>query len=601
MFGMDEEFPTAPPEPTAEELKTQKADEAKAAFTQRQLEWESQQREWAAEQAAADEVYEEFDQYAGGGAYGSCPSPGLHGKSGFKDLQTKATTKAKGGDKEAKPYKATAGGKKPSSEEGKGSTKRVEKKDEAGLKRADSASSDGGQKVELQRPGTKAVQQAMEAALLERQGSAAKPRLSLVTVGHVDAGKSTLMGHLLFEIGEVSQKVMHKYEKLSREAGKASFSYAWVMDEQEEERSRGVTIDVGMKAFETPTKSVTLLDAPGHRDFIPNMISGAAQADVAVLVVDSAEGGFESGFDSGGQTKEHAQLLYSLGIKQVVVAVNKLDMVAWSEARFKEIQGKVQEFMIKQGFREKALRYVPVSGLSGENLLKRSEEQLTAWYKGPTLFEAIDTFKEPSREMESPLRLCVTDVYKSDSLGNSFAGKIEAGAISKGDRVRLAPTSQVVTVKGLEIEGVPVKWAFAGDNVDVGFTGAELNAIGLGFVACDPANPVTAAKRFEAQVVVLDIQRPLLKGSPLVFHSQSAETAASFSKLISLVDAKGEPSGKKPRCLTAGVTANVEIKIDKSFPIEDYASCKPLGRFMLREGGHTVALGVVTAVKGKHK
>jgi len=182
-------------------------------------------------------------------------------------------------------------------------------------------------------------------------------------------------------------------------------------------------------------------------------------------------------------------------------------------------------------------------------------------------------------------------------VGTSFAGKIEAGAIAVGDRILLAPTNTVVTVKGLEIEGVPHKWAFAGDNVDVGFTGAELNAIAQGFVACDPSNPCQVSKRFEAQVVVLEITKPLLKGSPLVFHSQSAEYPAAFSKLISTISRKGEALGKKPRCLTAGVTANVEIKMDRSFCVEEYASCKPLGRFMLREGGHTICLGIVTKVK----
>jgi len=235
----------------------------------------------------------------------------------------------------------------------------------------------------------------------------AKEAINLIVIGHVDSGKSTLMGHLLFQLGQVSQKIMHKYEQESRKLGKQSFMYAWLLDETEEERERGITMDVGQNRFETDHRVVTLLDAPGHKDFIPNMISGAYQADVAVLVVNATTGEFEAGFESGGQTREHALLVRSLGVSQLCIAVNKLDTVDWSHERFNNIRDKLKVFLTKQaGFRESDLNFIPCSGLTGENLTKVSSSQtLKSWYQGPTLVEVVDTMKTPVRDIDKPFRL----------------------------------------------------------------------------------------------------------------------------------------------------------------------------------------------------
>jgi len=250
----------------------------------------------------------------------------------------------------------------------------------------------------------------VKAELEKRQGG--KQLLNLVVIGHVDAGKSTLMGHML-------------YEQESKKAGKASFAYAWVLDETGEERERGVTMDVGMTKFETTTKVITLMDAPGHKDFIPNMITGAAQADVAVLVVDASRGEFEAGFETGGQTREHGLLVRSLGVTQLAVAVNKMDQVNWQQERFQEITGKLGHFLKQAGFKESDVAFIPTSGLSGENLITRSQSsELTKWYKGLCLLEQIDSFKPPQRSIDKPFRLCVADVFKGKC---SFYGAVHSG------------------------------------------------------------------------------------------------------------------------------------------------------------------------------
>ncbi|XP_036269492.1 HBS1-like protein isoform X4 [Pipistrellus kuhlii] len=288
----------------------------------------------------------------------------------------------------------------------------------------------------------------VKAELEKRQGG--KQLLNLVVIGHVDAGKSTLMGHMLYLLGNVNKRTMHKYEQESKKAGKASFAYAWVLDETGEERERGVTMDVGMTKFETTTKVITLMDAPGHKDFIPNMITGAAQADVAVLVVDASRGEFEAGFETGGQTREHGLLVRSLGVTQLAVAVNKMDQVNWQQERFQEITGKLGHFLKQAGFKESDVAFIPTSGLSGENLITRSQSsELTKWYKGLCLLEQIDSFKPPQRSIDKPFRLCVSDVFKDQGSGFCVTGKIEAGYIQTGDRLLAMPPNETCTAKVL--------------------------------------------------------------------------------------------------------------------------------------------------------
>ncbi|XP_066274742.1 HBS1-like protein isoform X4 [Branchiostoma lanceolatum] len=316
-----------------------------------------------------------------------------------------------------------------------------------------------------------------------------KEVINMVIIGHVDAGKSTLMGHLLYRLGHVNKKTMHKYEVESQKAGKASFAYAWVLDETGEERVRGITMDVGLTKFETDHKVVTLLDAPGHRDFIPNMITGAAQADVAILVVDASTGEFEAGFEAGGQTREHAMLVRSLGVTQLAVAVNKLDTVGWSENRYQEIVKKLGHFLKQAGFKDSDVVYIPVSGLQGENLIKpASEPPLTTWYKGPCLLQQIDSFKSPPRPVDKPFRFCVSDVFKGMGSGFSVAGRMVAGSIQNGTRVMVMPSGETATVKGIAMHDFPMNWACAGDHATLTITGTDIMKVSVGSVLCDFAN-----------------------------------------------------------------------------------------------------------------
>uniref|UniRef100_A0A3Q3XD34 HBS1-like protein n=1 Tax=Mola mola TaxID=94237 RepID=A0A3Q3XD34_MOLML len=434
----------------------------------------------------------------------------------------------------------------------------------------------------------------IKAELEKRQGG--KPLLNLVVIGHVDAGKSTLMGHLLYLLGNVNKRTMHKYEQESKKAGKASFAYAWVLDETGEERDRGVTMDVGMTKFETNSKVVTLMDAPGHKDFIPNMITGAAQADVAVLVVDASRGEFEAGFEAGGQTREHALLVRSLGVTQLAVAVNKMDQVNWQQERFQDITSKLGHFLKQAGFKESDVFYIPTSGLSGENLATRSSlSELTSWYPGPSLLGQIDAFKPPQRSIDKPFRLCVSDVFKDQGSGFCVTGKIEAGYIQTGDRILAIPPNETCTVKGITLHDEPLDWAAAGDHISLTVTGMDIIKINVGCVFCDPKEPIRVCTRFRARILLFNIEVPITQGFPVLLHYQTVSEPATIRKLISVLHkSSGEVLKKKPKCLTKGMNAIVEIQTQRPVSLELYKNYKELGRFMLRYVGSTIAAGVVT-------
>ncbi|XP_027981119.1 HBS1-like protein isoform X2 [Eumetopias jubatus] len=402
----------------------------------------------------------------------------------------------------------------------------------------------------------------VKAELEKRQGG--KQLLNLVVIGHVDAGKSTLMGHMLYLLGNVNKRTMHKYEQESKKAGKASFAYAWVLDETGEERERGVTMDVGMTKFETATKVITLMDAPGHKDFIPNMITGAAQADVAILVVDASRGEFEAGFETGGQTREHGLLVRSLGVTQLAVAVNKMDQVNWQQERFQEITGKLGHFLKQAGFKESDVAFIPTSGLSGENLITRSQSsELTKWYKGLCLLEQIDSFKPPQRSIDKPFRLCVSDVFK-----------------------------------GITLHDEPVDWAAAGDHVSLTLVGMDIIKINVGCIFCGPKEPIKACTRFRARILIFNIEIPITKGFPVLLHYQTVSEPAVIKRLISVLNkSTGEVTKKKPKLLTKGQSALVELQTQRPVALELYRDFKELGRFMLRYSGSTIAGGVVTEIK----
>ncbi|XP_050805612.1 HBS1-like protein isoform X2 [Gopherus flavomarginatus] len=437
----------------------------------------------------------------------------------------------------------------------------------------------------------------VKAELEKRQGG--KQLLNLVVIGHVDAGKSTLMGHLLYLLGNVNKRTMHKYEQESKKAGKASFAYAWVLDETGEERERGVTMDVGMTKFETKTKVITLMDAPGHKDFIPNMITGAAQADVAILVVDASRGEFEAGFETGGQTREHGLLVRSLGVTQLAVAVNKMDQVNWQQERFQEITSKLGQFLKQAGFKESDVAYIPTSGLGGENLVTVCQSsELTEWYKGKCLLEQIDSFKPPQRSVDKPFRLCVSDVFKDQGSGFCVTGKIEAGYIQTGDRLLAMPPNETCTAKGITLHDELVDWAAAGDHVSLTLTGMDIIKINVGCIFCGLKEPIKACTRFRARVLIFNIDVPITKGFPVLLHYQTVSEPATIRRLLSILHkSTGEVTKKKPKVLTKGQNALIELQTQRPVALELYKDFKELGRFMLRYSGSTIAAGVVTEIK----
>ena len=433
--------------------------------------------------------------------------------------------------------------------------------------------------------------------LFAKETAENKELLNLVVIGHVDSGKSTLMGHLLYKLGSVSSKAMHKFETDSKKLGKASFAYAWVLDETAEERERGITMDVGQSKFETASKTIALLDAPGHKDFIPNMISGAYQADVAVLVVNAARGEFEAGFEAGsnsGQTREHALLARSLGVSQIAVAVNKLDTVNWSRTRFDEIVAKLSTFLRQVGFKEADVTYVPVSGFTGENLIDKSES--LDWAK-ETLIEAIDRFKCPLRPVQKPFRMSVADVYKPQSLtGFCCAGRVESGFVQKDDRVLISPLNELATVRNILRDDEVIPRAFAGERAGLVLVGpADQASISSGMIICDPANPIATVKKFRARIVIFNVELPITKGFPVVLHYAGVQAQALIKRLIAVIDkATGEISKNRPRFLNKNCTAVVEISTETPVCLELYSDIKELGRFMLRVSGKTIAAGLVT-------
>ncbi|KAF8365655.1 hypothetical protein PRIPAC_83484 [Pristionchus pacificus] len=411
------------------------------------------------------------------------------------------------------------------------------------------------------------------------QAAGERDSLNLVVVGHVDAGKSTLMGHLLCQLGCVDQRTMHKYKQESARSGKASFAFAWVLDETEEERSRGVTMDIARTTFETDRYRVVLLDAPGHKDFIPNMITGASQADAALLVANATRGEFETGFENGGQTREHAMLLRALGVSQLVVAVNKMDTVEWSRQRYSEVESALRAFLAKQaGF--SAVRFVPVSGLAGDNLVKRVDKghPLAAW------------------QTNGPLRCIINDVLKATPQQLVVTAKVESGEIEAGEKVFIMPNADAAVVKAVANdsgrEGASDGVCGTGEQALMTLTGAfEPDTIHVGHVVVRGGkDTLIPGRRFVARIVVFDVLVPLMRGTKAELFAHSLCEPCTIVKLTAVVNkANGEVIKNNPRCLTRQQSGRVAI--------EAFTACRALGRITLRAGGQTIAAGIIEEKK----
>lgn len=435
-----------------------------------------------------------------------------------------------------------------------------------------------------------------------------KKGVSLVVIGHVDAGKSTLMGRLLYELGRVDEKKRMANERGSSKVGKSSFSWAWELDGTLEERQRGITMDIAQQFLVTPHRKITILDAPGHRDFIPNMISGAAQADCALLVVDASTGEFEAGFDRGGQTREHIVLVRSLGVSQVIVAVNKLDQVQWKKDRYDEICDLLRPFLVQSGFHPSKTKFVPVGAIDGVNLLSQKvdkEEDLKRWYVGPTLIDLLDQLKPPTRDLTSSLRLPVSNVFKGQSSGIAVSGRVCGGIVQVGERVRVMPGDEMAIIKMIDIEEENQLWAAAGSNVTVHLTSIDPVHVNIGTVLCSLTDAIPLATVFIAQIMVFDIQVPITAGTTVELFHHSQDVPATISKLIASLDrASGAVIKQNPRVLTKGASAEVEVSLRaasvsgpsptaRSIPLEPFSCNKDMGRILIRRGGETIGAGIV--------
>jgi len=428
-----------------------------------------------------------------------------------------------------------------------------------------------------------------------------KTHINIVVIGHVDAGKSTTTGHLIYKCGGIDKRTIEKFEKEASEMGKGSFKYAWVLDKLKAERERGITIDIALWKFETNKYYFTIIDAPGHRDFIKNMITGTSQADAAVLVIATPTGEFEAGIAKNGQTREHALLAYTLGVKQMIVALNKMDdkSVNWSQSRYDEIVKEVSSFVKKIGYNPEKIPFVPISGWHGDNMLEKSTN--LPWYKGPTLLEALDSVQEPKRPTEKPLRIPLQDVYKIGGIGTVPVGRVETGVLKPGMNVTFSPAGLTTEVKSVEMHHVALPEAVPGDNVGFNVKNLSVKDIRRGMVAGDAKNdPPQETEDFNAQVIILNHPGQIHAGYAPVLDCHTAHIACKFAELVSKVDRRsGQATEETPKNIKNGDAAIVRLVPSKPMCVESFAEYPPLGRFAVRDMRQTVAVGVIKSVTRK--
>jgi elongation factor 1-alpha len=428
-----------------------------------------------------------------------------------------------------------------------------------------------------------------------------KTHVNLVVIGHVDAGKSTTTGHLIYKCGGIDKRVIEKFEKEAAELGKSSFKYAWVLDKLKAERERGITIDIALWKFESPKFHFTIIDAPGHRDFIKNMITGTSQADVAILIIASGQGEFEAGISKEGQTREHALLAFTLGVKQMIVCMNKMDdsSVNYAESRYTEIKDEASAYLKKVGYKPAKIPFIPISGWNGDNMIEKSDKM--PWYKGPTLLEALDNVNPPKRPTEKPLRLPLQDVYKIGGIGTVPVGRVETGILKAGMVVTMAPVQISTEVKSVEMHHEVLSEAVPGDNVGFNVKNVSVKEIRRGFVASDSKNdPASGAENFTAQVIVMNHPGQIQNGYCPVLDCHTAHVACKFAKITEKLDRRtGSTAEKDPSSVKSGDGCIVILEPTKPMVVETFESYPPLGRFAVRDMRQTVAVGVIKGVEKK--
>jgi elongation factor 1-alpha len=424
-----------------------------------------------------------------------------------------------------------------------------------------------------------------------------KPHMNLVIIGHIDNGKSTLMGHVLVATGAVSDREVRDMEKTAKDLDRESFKFAYFMDRLQEERKRGITIDLAFRKFETEKKYFTIIDAPGHQDFVKNMITGASQADAAILVFSSKTGEFEAAISDNGQGREHAFLAKTLGVKKMVVAINKMDdpVVNYSETRFNEVKDEVSRLLKIVGYKDADVQFIPVSAFVGDNLAKASDN--LKWWKGPTLVGALDDLPVPEKPINKPLRIPVQDVYKIKGAGVVPVGRIETGAMKVGMQVAIAPTGFTGELRSIEMHHEAMQSAEPGDNVGFNVRNLDMKNIYRGCVVADAKAPcavVAPNQMMVCQLIVIWHPTAVAIGYTPVVHSHTAQIACKFMVLDKKMDPKtGQVMEDNPQFLKKGDASICSLQPIKKFPIEKFKDFPELGRVAVRDMGRTVAVGVV--------
>jgi elongation factor 1-alpha len=430
--------------------------------------------------------------------------------------------------------------------------------------------------------------------------SSAKPHLNVVVMGHVDHGKSTTVGHLFYLTKAIDERTIARYEQESKTLGKSTFKFAWVLDKFKEERERGLTIDLSFWKFETPKYFFTVIDAPGHRDFIKNMITGTSQADGAILFVSAKTGEYESGIGPGGQTREHAFLAKTLGVNQLVVAINKMDdaTVNWSQERYEDVRNGAADLLKITGYRVENISFVPTSGWTGDNLAEKSKNM--PWYTGPTLVQALDNFTVPAKPVDKPLRLPIQDVYTITGVGTVPVGRVETGVMKVGDQIVIMPSGVKGEVRSIETHHTMIPEAGPGDNIGFSVKGISRADARRGDVIGTVSDPPTVVKEFIGQIIIIHHPTAIATGYTPVIHAHTLTMAATFAELIQKIDPRtGQVVEEKPDFLKTGDGALVRFRPLRPIAIEAYTSFPPLGRFAIRDMGTTVAAGVVREITDK--
>ena len=425
-----------------------------------------------------------------------------------------------------------------------------------------------------------------------------KEHLNLVVIGHVDHGKSTMTGRLLYETGAVDERTFQQHKAEAEKLGRPSWAWAFALDRLKEERERGLTIDIAFFKFLTDKYYYTIIDAPGHKDFIKNMITGASQADVGLLVVSGKRGEFEAGVGPGGQTKEHAYLAMTLGVPSLIVCVNKMDddSVKYSEDRYNEVKEEVGGFLASIGYKQENVPFIPTSALDAANLKERSPD-FTPWYKGPSLLEALDLVELPPKPTDKPLRVPINDVYSIKGVGTVPVGRVETGIMKTGMKIVFMPPNKVGEVKTIEMHHEILAEAGPGDNIGFNVRGVERKDLGRGDVAGPTDKPPTVAADFTGQVMVIQHPSAITVGYTPVIHAHTSQVACRFDEILQKLDQRsGQVIEEKPDFVKKGESMIAKLVPLKPMVIESYKDFPQLGRFAVRDMGMTVAVGIVQKV-----